>query len=354
MSFRIAASPHHHSQAKTAVIMRTVALACIPGIAAQCYFFGVGVLVQILIAVVTAWLSEAAFLKLRGKPIQAKLSDHSALVTAVLLAIAIPSYAPWWLIVIGTVFAIVVVKQLYGGLGHNLFNPAMAAYVMLLISFPTQMTSWLPPLTLQTNPVSAADAFCTIFSGHSCNGQTITQLRSDIDGRTMATALDTVRTGVAAKQTIHEIQSSPIFDGIGGSGWTWVNLGFLLGGLFLLQQRVIQWRIPVAVLGSLTVVALLFSMLDGDRFASPLFHWFSGGTMLAAFFIATDPVSASTTPRGRLIYGAMIGLLVVLIRNLGGYPDGWAFSVMLANLTVPLIDAYTKPRVYGHSSQRSK
>lgn len=352
MSFRIAASPHHHSQAKTAVIMRTVALACIPGIAAQCYFFGVGVLVQIALAVMTAWLSEAAFLKLRGKPIQAKLSDHSALVTGVLLAVAIPAYAPWWVIVIGTAFAIIIVKQLYGGLGHNLFNPAMAAYVMLLISFPTQMTSWLPPLTLQTTPVSVSDAACTIFTGYSCSGNSLTQLRSDVDGRTMATALDTLRTAVAAKQTVSEVQTSPVFDGLGGAGWSWVNLGFLLGGLFLLQQRVIQWRIPVAVLGSMTVVALVFAMVDSDRFASPLFHWLSGGTMLAAFFIATDPVSASTTPKGRLIYGAMIGLLVVLIRNVGGYPDGWAFAVMLANLSVPLIDAYTKPRVYGQSAKR--
>lgn len=352
MSFRIAASPHHHSQAKTAVIMRTVALACIPGIAAQCYFFGLGVLVQIALAVVTAWLCEAAVLKLRSKPIQARLSDHSALVTGVLLAVAIPAYAPWWMIVIGTAFAIIIVKQLYGGLGNNLFNPAMAAYVMLLISFPTQMTSWLPPLTLQTTPVSVSDAACTIFTGYSCSGSSVTQLRSDVDGRTMATALDTVRTAVAAKQTVSEAQTSPVFDGLGGTGWSWVNLGFLLGGLFLLQQRVIQWRIPVAVLASMTLVALLFSMVDSDRFASPLFHWLSGGTMLAAFFIATDPVSASTTPKGRLIYGAMIGLLVVLIRNVGGYPDGWAFAVMLANLSVPLIDAYTKPRVYGQSAKR--
>lgn len=353
MSFRITASPHHHSQAKTPVIMRTVALACLPGIAAQCYFFGVGVLVQLVLAIITAWASEAAVLALRGKPVKARLADHSALLTGVLLAIAIPSYAPWWVIVIGVAFAIIIVKQLYGGLGNNLFNPAMAAYVMLLISFPTQMTSWLPPLSLQHNPISAMDAVCTVFTDHSCQGYSLTQLRSDVDGRTMATALDTARTAIAAQKTMSEVQQSPVFDSLGGTGWSFVNLGFLLGGLWLLQQRVIQWRIPLAVLGSMTLVSLVFYGIDPDKFASPLFHWFVGGTMLAAFFFATDPVSASTTPKGRIMYGAFIGAMAVIIRNVGGYPDGWAFSIMLANLAVPLIDAYTKPRTYGHQAKRS-
>lgn len=353
MSFRITASPHHHSQAKTPVLMRKVALACLPGIALQWYFFGAGILVQLLLAVVTAWASEAGILALRGKPVKARLMDHSALLTGVLLAVAIPSLAPWWVIVTGVAFAIIIVKQLYGGLGNNLFNPAMAAYVMLLISFPTQMTSWVPPVSLQAHPISASDAVCTIFTDRNCQGLTLTDLRSDVDGRTMATALDTARTAVAAKKTQHEAQQSPVFDSLGGTGWSWVNLGFLLGGLWLLQQRVIQWRIPVAVLVSMSLVSLLFYSIDADRFASPLFHWFTGGTMLAAFFFATDPVSASTTPKGRLIYGAFIGAMAVVIRNVGGYPDGWAFSIMLANITVPLIDAYTKPRTYGHQAKRS-
>ena len=164
----------------------------------------------------------------------------------------------------------------------------------------------------------------------------------------MATALDTLRNDLTAGKTVSESMQQPVFDGYSGLGWSWINFGFLVGGLFLLQRRVIQWRIPVAVLGSLVLCSTIAWLSDSDRFATPLFQLFSGGTMLAAFFIATDPVSASTTAKGRLIYGALIGLLVFVIRTFGGYPDGWAFAVMLANLSVPLIDAYTKPRTYGH------
>jgi len=350
MSFRIASSPHQHSLANTPALMRTVALACIPGVAAQLYFFGTGVLVQLVLAIMTAWLSEAAMLKLRGKPIRPRLADHSALVTGVLLALAIPAIAPWWIVVLGTAFAIVVVKQLYGGLGQNMFNPAMAAYVMLLVSFPQQMTNWLPPLALQQQAISATDPICLVFQEFSCQGFSLTQLKSDVDGKTMATALDTLRTNLSHQKTVSESSHSALFANIGAFGWNWVNLGFLLGGLYLLYRKVIHWRIPVAVLAGLSVCALFGYLVDSDRFASPLFHLFSGGTMLAAFFIATDPVSASTTSKGRLIYGVLIGVLVYLIRSFGGYPDAWAFAVMLANLAVPLIDVYSKPRAYGHKS----
>jgi electron transport complex protein RnfD len=348
MSFRIASSPHQHSLTQTPALMRTVALAAIPGIAAQVYFFGYAVLIQIVLAVLTAWASEAAMLKLRNKAVLPRLKDHSALVTGLLLAISIPAAAPWWIVVLGTAFAIIVVKQLYGGLGHNLFNPAMAAYVLLLVSYPQQMTNWVPPAQLQHHAIAGADPICLIFSDYSCQGFSVTQIRSDIDGRTMATPLDTLRSDLTTGKTVTESLQQPVFDGYSGLGWSWINLGFLLGGLFLLQRKVIQWRIPVALLGALALTSLVAWLSDSDQFASPLFHLFSGGTMLAAFFIATDPVSASTTAKGRLIYGALIGVLVFVIRSFGGYPDGWAFAVMLANLSVPLIDAYTKPRAYGH------
>lgn len=354
MSFRIASSPHHHSQQHTSVLMRTVTLACIPGIAAQCYFFGYAVLLQILLAVVTAWASEALVLKLRAKPVLPRLKDNSALLTAVLLAVAIPSYAPWWIIVGGTAFAIIIVKQLYGGLGNNLFNPAMAAYVMLLISFPQQMTSWLPPKQLQAQPQSIADPVCAVFTNFSCAGYSLTQLKTDADGMTMATPLDTLKTDLAAGRTVPESLQQPVFDSLGGVGWNWVNLAYLLGGLWLLQQKVIQWRIPLALLGGLTIASSLAWLISPDLNASPLFHLLSGGTMLAAFFIATDPVSASTTPKGRLVYGALIGMLIFIIRRYGGFPDAVAFAVMLANLAVPLIDYYTRPRTYGHRAHPNK
>ncbi len=354
MSFKIASSPHQHNQRSTAQIMRLVTFACVPGIAVQAVLFGYGVLVQLLLAIITAWCSEALVLKLRNKPILPRLKDNSALLTAVLLAIAIPPYAPWWIIVIGTAFAIIMVKQLYGGLGNNLFNPAMAAYVLLLVSFPLQMTQWLPPLSLQSVSLTPADAVCAVFSQYSCSGFSLTQLQSSVDGITMATPLDTLRTDLSRGLTLDESLAKPVFFAFAGTGWLWLNLAYLLGGLLLIQQKIISWRIPVAVLGSLFVLSAISSLAAPDTMAGPLFHLFSGGTMLAAFFIATDPVSASTTNRGRLIYGALIGLLVFLIRNFGGYPDAYAFAVLLANMAVPLIDYYTRPRTYGHRTRSER
>ncbi|WP_337841009.1 electron transport complex subunit RsxD [Rheinheimera sp.] len=351
MSFRVASSPHHHSQKKTSSLMRWVVLAALPGIAVQAWLFGYGVLVQLLLASVTALAAEAAVLVLRNKPVQLRLNDYSALVTAVLLAVSVPSYAPWWLVVIGTVFAIVVVKQLYGGLGHNLFNPAMAAYVMLLVSFPQPMTSWLPAAPLQSTALNPADAVCAIFTNYSCAGYSTSQLRQDADGLSMATPLDTLRTDLSKGLTTSESQQKSVFAYGAGEGWFWVNLAYLVGGLVLLQQKVIQWRIPVAMLGTLFGCSLLAWMISPDTHASPLFQLFSGAAMLGAFFIATDPVSASTTDKGRLVFGALIGLLVFVIRSFGGYPDGVAFAVMLANMTVPLIDYYSRPRTYGHQAK---
>ncbi|WP_333606897.1 electron transport complex subunit RsxD [Arsukibacterium sp.] len=354
MSFKIASSPHHHNQRTTAQLMGLVVLACLPGIAVQAVLFGYGVLLQLVLAISSAWLAEAAVLWLRGKAVLPRLQDHSALVTGLLLAISIPPYAPWWLVVVGSVFAIVIVKQLYGGLGHNLFNPAMAAYVVLLISFPVQMTQWLPPLSLQSVSLTPLDAICAVFTQYSCSGFSLTQLQMGVDGISMATPLDTVRTDLTAKLTVGESLQKPIFYGIAGAGWLWVNLAYLLGGLLLIKLKVISWRIPAAVIGSLFLLSAVSWLAAPDTNVSPLFQLFSGATMLAAFFIATDPVSASTTNRGRLYFGMMIGLLVFVIRKYGGYPDAFAFAILLANMAVPLIDYYTRPRTYGHKASSGK
>ncbi|MDX3773884.1 electron transport complex subunit RsxD [Chromatiaceae bacterium AAb-1] len=354
MSFKIASSPHNHNQKSTSQLMLLVAAACIPGILIQAVFFGYGVLVQLVLAVITAWFTEALILILREKRILPRLKDNSALVTAVLLAVSIPPYAPWWIIVLGTAFAIIIVKQLYGGLGNNPFNPAMAAYIMLLVSFPVQMTQWLPALPQQAAELTPADAACAVFTGYSCSGYSMTQLQSTPDGITMATPLDTLRMDLSAGLTASESLQKPIFNNISGHGWFWVNLAYLLGGLLLLQQKVISWRIPLAITGTLFILSLLSWLSSPDTNGSPLFHLFAGATMLGAFFIATDPVSASTTDKGRIYYGILIGILVYSIRKYGGYPDAFAFAVVLANMTVPLIDYYTKPRAYGHTSRRRK
>ncbi len=331
--------------------MKSVILCAIPGILALFYFFGWGVIFQITLASLTAVLCEAAILKLRERTIIRTLQDNSALLTGILIGIAIPPLAPWWVAIIGSLFAIIIAKHLYGGIGQNPFNPAMVAYVVLLISFPVQMTTWLPPLSLMLDPISFTDAFYAIFRGFSADGFSVNQLRFTVDAVTMATPLDTIKTSLAAGQTLSEALMEQVFGIFTGKGWGWINAAFLLGGIALLKLRIIQWQIPFSFLISLFICAALGYTINPDYYATPFLHLFSGATMLGAFFIATDPVSAATTPRGRLVFGAMIGVLVYLIRTLGGFPDGVAFAVLLANMCVPLIDQYTKPVVYGHKEK---
>ncbi len=336
-------------------IMLQVLLALIPGLIAYVWFFGWGIVYHIAIAAVTALLCEALMLRIRGRPLAPFLSDGSALVTATLLAFTIPPLAPWWITVLGCAFAIVVAKHLYGGLGYNLFNPAMVGYVMLLVSFPREMTSWIPPVDFMAYTLSFQDTGRLIFTGMLPAGVTL-------DALTEATPLDSLKTNLGLGNTVAEIRAQlgldeetsrllsviPIFGTLGGKGWEWVGAGFLLGGLWLVYRRIIGWHIPVAVLASLALVAGLFHLLDPDHYASPLFHLFSGATMLGAFFIATDPVTAAASNPGRLVYGAGIGILTYVIRTWGGYPDSIAFAVLLMNMVVPIIDLHFKPRVFGH------
>ncbi|MDW7547421.1 electron transport complex subunit RsxD [Pseudoalteromonas peptidolytica] len=351
MKLTMASSPHNHSHKSVSKIMMTVMAACIPGILVQTYFFGFGVLIQLALALITVSLTEAAVLKLRGREIWPSLSDGSAWLTALLLAISVPPLAPWWVTVIGAFFAIAIVKQLYGGLGFNLFNPAMAAYVLLLISFPVQMTSWSPIQEITTQTLSLADQFAMIFTEATSQGVTLDKWSTSvIDGATSATPLDSVKTSVSQGYTVTEAMSYIGFGEIAGLGWQYVNFAFLLGGLYLLKAKVINWHIPVSFIVSLGLASGVGYIIAPQSEPGTLFHLFSGATMLGAFFIATDPVSASTTNLGRLIYGAAIGLTVYVIRQFGGYPDAVAFAVVIMNMAVPLIDHYTQPRTYGHGA----
>nr|WP_253649341.1 electron transport complex subunit RsxD [Vibrio tubiashii] len=328
--------------------MKWVALCALPGLAAQTYFFGWGTIIQLILAIVIGLGLEALVMLARKRHPMSALRDNSALVTAWLLAIAIPPLSPWWIITIGLIFAIVIAKHLYGGIGQNLFNPAMVAYVVLLISFPVQMTSWISPNELQATAISSGDAFSLIFTGFNLEGLSLQQIRTGIDGVTMATPLDAFKTALTTGNTASEALTQPQFGSLAGIGWEWVNLAYLVGGLILIKVRVINWHIPVSFLLSLTLISSLFMILTPGTTASPLIHLLSGATMLGAFFIATDPVSASTTVKGRLVFGAFIGAMVFIIRSWGGFPDGVAFAVLLGNMCVPLIDYYTKPRTYGH------
>ncbi len=348
MAFFIASSPHAHSRRSTPDLMKWVALCALPGLAAQTYFFGWGTIIQLILAIVLGLGLEALVMLARKRHPMSALRDNSALVTAWLLAIAIPPLSPWWIIAIGLIFAIVIAKHLYGGIGQNLFNPAMVAYVVLLISFPVQMTSWISPNELQATAISSGDAFSLIFTGFNLEGLSLQQIRTGIDGITMATPLDAFKTALTTGNTASEALTQPQFGSLAGIGWEWVNLAYLVGGLILIKVRVINWHIPVSFLLSLTLISSLFMILTPGTTASPLIHLLSGATMLGAFFIATDPVSASTTVKGRLVFGAFIGAMVFIIRSWGGFPDGVAFAVLLGNMCVPLIDYYTKPRTYGH------
>lgn len=335
-------SPFIFAQNSVTRIMLWVVLALLPGIAAQVVFFGWGVLINASIAIATALLFEALILNWRKRPVVDTLMDGSALVTALLLAISLPPLTPWWIPFVGTGFAIVIAKHLYGGLGYNPFNPAMIGYAMLLIAFPKEMTAWLLPMTLSDHPLTFSQLLQ--YSLHSHLPATL-----NLDAVTGASPLDLVKTQTRLGQTIPMVleKSSQHFGSMAGLGWEWVNVWFLVGGLVLIVRRVISWHIPVAMLGALLIMSGIFHLIDANHYASPLFHLLSGATMLGAFFIATDPVTAATTVKGRLIYGALIGVLLYIIRQWGGYPDAIAFAVLLLNMAVPTIDYYTKPRVFG-------
>ncbi len=346
MRFRLETSPHVPPATHVPVMMRRVLYALAPGAAALVWIFGWGPAVNVALAAGLALACEAAMLAARGRPLRPFLADGSALVTAALLGLSLPPLAPWWLTLLGVVFAVVVAKHLYGGLGYNPFNPAMVGYVVLLISFPREMIQWLPPAGPGEHAVGPLESVAAIFTGELPGAMTL-------DGLSAATPLDTVKTELGRNRTLSEIHAAgAIVGALGARGWEWVNAAFLGGGLALIALRVIRWQIPVAMLGGLFVIAFMFYLSDPDTYPSPLFHLFSGATMLGAFFIATDPVSAATTDRGRLIFGAGIGVLVYVIRTWGGYPDGVAFAVLLMNMAAPTIDRYTQPRVFGTGGER--
>jgi electron transport complex protein RnfD len=340
MEFKTYSSPHLPVSDSVSIMMLRVLLALIPGTICAFWIFGWGIVFNILLAGITALAAEAAILKLRKRPVLASLLDGSALVTAVLLALALPPLAPWWIPVIGSLFAIVIAKQLYGGLGYNPFNPAMAGYVVLLISFPLELTLWSAPGMHLNFP----DTLTLVFTGNLPAGLSL-------DTVTMATPMDSIKTRLGLSETLSEMHGSPLFGNFAGAGWEWINLWFLLGGLWLLQMKVIQWQIPAGMLGGLAAIAFVFYAINPDSYTTPLFQLFSGAAMLGAFFIATDPVSASTSPRGRIYYGIGIGVLTYVIRTWGGYPDGVAFAVLLMNLAAPTIDYYARPRVFGHGGR---
>jgi electron transport complex protein RnfD len=280
-----------------------------------------------------------------GKPIKPFLADGSAILTGWLLAMTLPPWAPWWIGVVGALLAIVVGKQVFGGIGQNLFNPAMVARVALLISFPLEMTSWVAPHPMfsETAPGLIESLRITF------------DLSSPFDAVSSATVLGQVRTelgrGIGLSQ-IGEDMFSPFSFAIGtvaGSLGETSAVLILAGGLLLMLLRIISWHIPFSMLLSIALLATLFNWIDGEHYPPALFHLLSGATLLGAFFIATDLVTSPITRTGQLVYGAGCGALVFIIRSWAGYPEGMAFAVMLMNAFTPMIDHYIRPRIYGRT-----
>jgi electron transport complex protein RnfD len=337
--------PHVRAPSSVPRTMVLVLLASSPAAGLGLYLFGWPALNLLMVTIAAALLSETLSLWLMGKPVRSSLFDGSALLTAWLLALTLPPWAPWWIGALGGAFAILIGKQVFGGIGQNLFNPAMLARVALLISFPLEMTTWAQP-----HPLFAADSpdFLTALS--------ITfGTAPHIDGMTSATVLGYVKTGFTQGHTLsqsltgHFAPTASLLGDTNGSLGETSALLVVLGGLVLLQQRIITWQIPLAMLAAIAALSGLFHWIDPERYGGVLFHLLSGGALLGAFFIATDPVTSPSSPRGQLLFGAGCGALTWVIRTWGGYPEGVAFAVLLMNAVTPLIDHYLRPRVYGRT-----
>lgn len=318
----VSSSPHIHSPEDAPWIMRQVIYALIPGALVGVYFFGIPAVRVIAISIVSCVIVELLWQKLLKQDIT--ITDGSAALTGLLLAMNLPSGAPWWLIIVGSLVAIILGKQVYGGLGNNPFNPALVARVFLLISFPVQMTTWPKP-----------HAF-------------LSQAADTITG---ATPLGALKTAVFEHGSItaapHLDLMDPFFGNIGGSLGEISALALILGGIYLIARKVINWHIPVFYLGSVALLTGIFWTINPGMYADPVFHLLSGGLILGAFFMATDMVTSPITNKGKIIFAIGCGVITVVIRIWGGYPEGVSFAILIMNAFVPLINKATKPVKFG-------
>lgn len=339
----IVSGPHAHSMFSVSQTMFTVMLCLTPATGLGFYQFGWPAVLLFLVTLASAVVFEALCLVIARRPVVRFLFDGSALLTGWLLAMTLPPWAPWWVGVVGSFLAIVFGKQVYGGLGQNLFNPAMVSRAMLLIALPVQMTRWVLPDPLGTpGAASFGEALAITFGG-----------AGDFDSVSSASTLGFVSAQISGGHSLAEIMPETfsvhaLFLGhVPGSLGETSALMILAGGLMLIAMRIIRWYIPVAVLVAAAALSGVLFAIDPMRFPSPLWHLSSGGLMLCAFFIATDYVTSPVSTLGQLIYGAAIGALIILIRTWGSFPEGAAFAVLLMNACTPLIDTYTRPRIFG-------
>lgn len=315
--------------------MQGVMLALLPGTLVSVMMFGYAIIINLAFSIVAALVIEAMALLLRKKPVLSTLADGTAILTAWLFALALPALTPWWVTVTGVAAAMLLGKHVYGGVGNNPFNPAMLGYAFVLISFPREVTAWTAPDWFHTRSPDFIQSLTTTINptAHTHDGW---------DAITMATPLDRLKQ--QSMTSLEDLSSQQLHGFIGAYGWEWINLAFLLGGLWMLQKRMISWHIPFSLLATLALCYSIAWIIPGGQHLSPFYGLFSGAAMLGAFFIATDPVSAATSNTGKLVFGAGIGLLTYFIREFGGYPEGIAFAVLLMNMSAPTIDYYCRPR----------
>lgn len=324
----MSSSPHVHGGVDVPAVMRSVVWAMVPAVLVGLWFFGLNGVRVLVLSVAGCLACEWLGNRIAGR--RSTLRDWSAVITGVLLAMNLPSTSPWWMVLAGCVVAILLAKVIYGGLGYNPFNPALVARVFLLISFPVQMTTWAVP----AGPGTALDA------------------------ATGATPLGALREALSLGRTIADVDLVPVWKlAVGfraGSLGEVSVIALLLGGLFLLWKGVIRWQIPVGFIGTVFVVTGICHLADPQAYVSPVYHVLSGGLFLGAFFMATDMVTSPVTRKGMLIFGVGCGLLTAVIRLWGGYPEGVSFAILLMNAATPLIDRYTRPRVFGAAGKEAK
>ncbi|MCD4796089.1 MAG: RnfABCDGE type electron transport complex subunit D [Candidatus Cloacimonetes bacterium] len=347
--YAVSASPHLKQRISVPSVMWQVALALMPALLAGIFFFGMQSLYLTIYAVAAAVITEAAIQKLRKVPIT--ITDGSAVVTGILIAFNINTSSPWWLPVIGSVFAIAIGKQIFGGLGYNIFNPALLGRAFLVASWPTLMTSgWKA-----TSPLS--NIFESSINGLKNLPSNVPEVITSATPLGVAKALrDTTQIGSDMAETVmNSLSNSDTIQNL-----FWGNVGgvigevsaaaLLIGAAYLAYKHIIEWRIPISYIGTVFILTYIFGGINGLFSASillPVFHIFSGGLILGAFFMATDMVTSPVTKRGRIIFGMGCGILTVVIRLVGGYPEGVSYSILLMNITVPLIDRYTLPKIFG-------
>lgn len=335
--FILSSSPHIRDSDSIPKIMWTVNIALLPSLFMAVYFFGYKALMITLLSIFAAIATEGIIQKLSKKPL--RIYDGSAVITGILLAFNLPASAPWWMPIVGSVFAIAIVKEVFGGLGHNILNPALTARAFLLASWPVEMTaSWVAPREGTISGISA------ITSATPLN---LLKQSAKIIANPENYEPSQIQAAQDAIANLSSSYSNLLIGNVGGCIGETSVIALILGALILFYRRVIDWRIPFSYMGTVAILAWIFGGTEGLLTGSWIFHMLSGGLILGAFYMATDMVSSPINAKGQLIFGIGCGILTVAIRIWGGYPEGVSYSILLMNLAVPLIDRYTVPRVFG-------